>query len=309
MLTVNSCDISGNSGGGGVFNSGTLRVSGSTINGNAGPGIDNTGSLTISGCAIDGNKNGGFGGGILNGGTLTANACTIAGNTAGYGGGGVYAYGTVTLTNCTLSNNRVLNGDQQFIHYGGGGLYAGGTVALTNCTLANNVVPGSGGGLFVRGSVNLTNCTLSGNSAGFGVNASDGGYGGGMYSLGSLSRGLSLTNTIVAGNSVKQSLSGGPDIYGAVATADYDLVGNATGSSGIVNGVNGNLAGGNGKPVINADLGPLQNNGGRTQTMALLAGSPAIGHTDKNKAPATDQRGVTRLDEAGETTDIGAFEL
>ena len=43
--------------------------------------------------------------------------------------------------------------------------------------------------------------------------------------------------------------------------------------------------------------------------MALLAGSPAIGHADNSKAPATDQREVTRIDEAGETTDIGAFEL
>jgi hypothetical protein len=43
--------------------------------------------------------------------------------------------------------------------------------------------------------------------------------------------------------------------------------------------------------------------------MALLAGSPAIGHGDNAEAPATDQRGVKRLDEAGETTDIGAFEL
>jgi hypothetical protein len=57
-----------------------------------------------------------------------------------------------------------------------------------------------------------------------------------------------------------------------VATADHNLVGNATGSTGVVNGVNGNIVGGNGHPVINADLGPLQNNGGPTLTMALLAG-------------------------------------
>jgi hypothetical protein len=83
----------------------------------------------------------------------------------------------------------------------------------------------------------------------------------------------------------------------------------AAGSTGIVNGVNGNIVGGNGNPVINPLLGPLQNNGGPTQTMALLAGSPAIGHANNAKAPATDQRGFTRLDLASETTDIGAFEL
>ena len=94
-----------------------------------------------------------------------------------------------------------------------------------------------------------------------------------------------------------------------MATADHNLVGNATGSSGIVNAVNGNIVGGNGHPVINALLGPLQNNGGPTQTMALLAGSPAIGHADNSKAPAKDQRGLPRIDELGELTDIGAFEL
>jgi hypothetical protein len=43
--------------------------------------------------------------------------------------------------------------------------------------------------------------------------------------------------------------------------------------------------------------------------MALLAGSPAIGNADNAAAPATDQRGATRLDLPGETTDIGAFEV
>jgi hypothetical protein len=43
--------------------------------------------------------------------------------------------------------------------------------------------------------------------------------------------------------------------------------------------------------------------------MALLPDSPAIGHADNTMAPTTDQRGVLRVDEAGETTDIGAFEL
>jgi hypothetical protein len=87
-------------------------------------------------------------------------------------------------------------------------------------------------------------------------------------------------------------------------------VGDGYGSTGIDNGVNGNIVGDfNGSPLIDAHLGGLGNNGGPTQTMALLPGSPAIGHADNSKAPARDQRGVTRLDTAGETTDIGAFEL
>src|SRR5262249_50678305 len=66
---------------------------------------------------------------------------------------------------------------------------------------------------------------------------------------------------------------------------------------------------------INTDpqLGPLQNNGGPTQTQALLPGSPAIDAGDNAGCPATDQRGGPRpLDAkvAGVAVcDIGAFEV
>jgi hypothetical protein len=210
-----------------------------------------------------------------------------------YYGGGIFNGGTLTVSACTLSSNHAASVGAQ-----GGGIYIalGGVATLTNCTFVGNRAAGCGGGLFVdRGTVTLTNCTLSGNSAS---------EGGGIYVSPSVYFFVDLTNTIVAGNHALN----GPDIYGRVG-GDHNLVGNAAGSSGIVNGVNGNIVGGNGNPVINALLGPLQNNGGPTQTMALLPGSPAIGHADNSQAPATDQRGVTRLDLAGETTDIGAFEV
>jgi hypothetical protein len=54
-------------------------------------------------------------------------------------------------------------------------------------------------------------------------------------------------------------------------------------------------------------LGPLQDNGGPTQTMALLSGSPAIDAGDNTGAPDTDQRGFARI--VGGTIDIGAFEV
>jgi hypothetical protein len=211
-----------------------------------------------------------------------------------YDGGGIFNGGTLTVSACTLSSNHAASVGAQ-----GGGIYIalGGVATLTNCTFSGNRAAGFGGGLFVDGgAATLTNCTLSRNSAGLG---------GGIYVNPSVLRLVNLTNTIVAGNTAGK----GPDIYGTVAAADHNLVGDATGSSGIVNGVNGNIVGGNGNPVINAELGPLQNNGGPTQTMALLAGSPAIGHGDNTYAPATDQRGLARVDQVFETTDIGAFEL
>jgi streptogramin lyase len=58
---------------------------------------------------------------------------------------------------------------------------------------------------------------------------------------------------------------------------------------------------------VDARLGPLQDNGGPTQTMALLAGSPAISAGDATAAPDFDQRGFARV--VGGTIDIGAFEL
>ena len=61
---------------------------------------------------------------------------------------------------------------------------------------------------------------------------------------------------------------------------------------------------------INPKLGALQNNGGPTQTMALLAGSPAInagnpsGCTDgAGNELTTDQRGVPRPNPC----DMGAY--
>jgi hypothetical protein len=67
---------------------------------------------------------------------------------------------------------------------------------------------------------------------------------------------------------------------------------------------------------LGANLGPLQDNGGLTFTMALLPGSPAIDQ-GISEGLSTDQRGMPRtadqpnLDNAsgGDGTDIGAFEL
>src|SRR5262249_9192028 len=53
-------------------------------------------------------------------------------------------------------------------------------------------------------------------------------------------------------------------------------------------------------------LGALTNNGGPTQTQALLSGSPAI-NAGSNCGVATDQRGLSR--NQGPACDIGAYEL
>src|SRR5262249_48257720 len=51
-------------------------------------------------------------------------------------------------------------------------------------------------------------------------------------------------------------------------------------------------------------LGPLQNNGGPTQTMALVAGSPALNSGDPAQLGVADQRGVIRTG----SVNIGAYQ-
>ena len=139
-VTLNNVAFSGNSGGsgggGGIYNTGSLTVSNSTIAGNSGQlggGIYNNFSLTVTSSTISGNTAGGQGGGgFYNAGTLTMSDSTIAGNYAGDGsyGGGIDNFGPLTASNSTISGN--------YSSGGGGGIYNGASVALQNTILAGN---------------------------------------------------------------------------------------------------------------------------------------------------------------------------
>jgi hypothetical protein len=109
-----------------------------------------------------------------------------------------------------------------------------------------------------------------------------------------------LDNTIVALNTTGSG-STPSDIAGTgtvTSSSAYNLIGTG-GSGGLTNGVNGNQVG-----VANPGLGALANNGGPTQTMALLAGSPALDAGSGAATTDTDQRGVPR----GSVLDIGAYQ-
>jgi hypothetical protein len=69
--------------------------------------------------------------------------------------------------------------------------------------------------------------------------------------------------------------------------------------------VGSNQIGGDGNPVIDPRLLPLAGNGGPTQTMAVMTGSPAVKAGTATGAPTTDQRGVTSDDPPS----IGAFDF
>src|SRR5205823_3608833 len=104
-----------------------------------------------------------------------------------------------------------------------------------------------------------------------------------------------IHNTIVAGN---QAGTAGPDVSGSLISQGHNLIGSTGGGGGFASTDLLNVA----QPL----LGSLQDNGGPTQTMALLPGSPAIDAGDNQGHLNFDQRGFDRLVDVA--VDIGAFE-
>jgi fibronectin-binding autotransporter adhesin len=165
-LTVAAGSVNSNIGGG-IYNAGTLSVTGSTFSGNSayeglGGGIANYGTLAVSDSAFSGN-NSPVGGGILNFGSATVSDSTFSGNSGsgpdGGGGGGIANYGTLDVSNSTFSGNV---GDNE-----GGGIFNRGTLSVTGSTFSDNGVGvfGTGGGIHNIGTLNVTGSTFSGNSA------------------------------------------------------------------------------------------------------------------------------------------------
>ena len=117
-----------------------------------------------------------------------------------------------------------------------------------------------------------------------------------------------IANSLIAGN--HDAGGKAPDCLGKLLSAGYNLIQYPAGCK-----IRGTLTGN----ITDKDpqLGPLAKNGGPTQTMALLAGSPAIDAANPAKpgsgtgaCEVTDQRGTPRgVSGAGKTVcDIGAFE-
>jgi hypothetical protein len=292
---------------GSVILSNTLdvTVSGVTIRnggGDLGGGIGDGGnvyncfaSMTISDSVITGGSVrsapgfDGYGGAIYNcpGSTMTIINTTISRNTAEEGGG-ICNGGTLTILNSTFSENVAR-------HRKGGGIRNYGTLILTNSTITENRAAGVGGGIHngalfgPSGTVFINNSTISHNGA---VKA------GGLFSDLSGTK-VVVQNTIVASNS-------GGNCQGVLTSKGYNLSSDNTcrfSKTGDMNNTDPNL-------------GPLQNNGGPTPTMALLPESAAIdsgnpdGCTDsRGHLLKTDQRGMLRPDkEDGAVCDRGAYE-
>ena len=224
--------------------------------------------------------------------------------TAGRGGdGGHGGYGAAINTNgIALSiTNSTFAGSNAGAGGNGGAGGAGGTAGAGGAGAAGGS-GGSGGALAAPSSamITLSNATLAGNSAGAGGAGGPGGPGksvgaggaGGATGGGALfysGSHLTLTSTLLASN------AGGNCDAQSLVNAGHNLsFGDLSCPAAFLNG--------------NPQLGPLQDNGGPTETIDLGAGSAAISANPPGVAcPATDQRGVPRP--AGGACDIGAYQV
>jgi hypothetical protein len=284
-LVENNTALSGNGNVGGVDNVGwpdsncsaILTVERSTIRNNA----------AASKCDYCG-----FAGGIRNAlGTLVVRDSTISGNTAsgtGFGGGeggGIFVIsGAAMLANSTISGNQASGSGLANMSGIGGGIaiitpYAEATLVLTGTTIAKNSTNVGGGGI---ASVNL----------GSGIPT------------------ITFKNTIIDDNSAPAGTGAGcanPDIgygTGTIVSLGYNMEDYNYCGFGQPTDL----------PSTDALLYPLTDNGGDTQTHALLSNSPAI---DQGSCPGftADQRGLPRpvdipgIPDADDGCDIGAYEL
>jgi hypothetical protein len=305
---------------------GTTSGSGGDIQNDNGGAI---GALTLSNCLVTGGTAGESGGGIDSfGAPLILRSSTVSGNKATVGGGGIWVGNPFTIENSTISANGAVGGGgitaevESGAHSklvgttfsgnsaggdGGGGaslsLDPGTTLNIANSTFAGNSAEGEGGGLSLGSneeSITIEDSTFVGNRAtGAGLRA------GGLQGYGAASQ--RLVDTIVAGNAGSSSA---PDIAGNWATA-FSLIGNPAGAV-LTEAVTGSdLLG------VDPQLGPLQDNGGPTQTMAPEITSPAVDRGGGGLT--TDQRGDPRpvlypgvpisAAPGANGADIGAYEL
>jgi hypothetical protein len=203
------------------------------------------------------------------------------------GGGLDITSGGLRMARSTVSRNEASAPGGQAL--GGGIRVEGGpSSSIRNSTVSANRVTGDttrGGGIDSFASVlNVVNASVARNSAALG---------GGLYKETGTT---TLEATILAANAA----STGPNCGGSVETAGHNLISKKAGctitplSSDIVN--------------KGAKLGTLGKHGGPTETISLLASSPAINAIPPAQcAVDKDQRAVKRPQ--GRRCDIGGFEV
>jgi CSLREA domain-containing protein len=248
--------------------------------------VDNGAKLSLRNLTVSDGFTSGSGGGLFNDGQVEVINSTFSYNRAHFGGG-IENQNRLTVTNSTFSLNDATSAD-------GGGIFNFGFLTITNSTFYLNSAVGQGGGINHTSDVvpiTVTNSTFSKNSA-F--------QGGGIFNS-TAGATATLSNTIMANNPT------GENCVGPVTDGGYNIDDGPT---------CGFSAAKHSQPSTDPKLDPggLQHNGGLTQTIALLTGSPALNAIPQGQSNCatttnpltTDQRGVKRPQGTG--CDIGAYE-
>ncbi len=298
-LTLSNSIVENNAGENGpVFSNGytgnaILSISNTTIRNNAvygdGGGLTVIGhygisTATVENSIISNNQANLAGGGIrvfgINGNVnLVVRNTTITQNKSNTTGGGILVeYGSVSIANSTIYKNSAID-------TGGGVSLSNGTISISQSTISDNTA-NLGGAIYSAGAtagnsnVFLSSATVANNNATIG---------GGVYDANSTRGNLSFYNSIVANNTASSSDS---DVKGTIDISQYSLyssnVSITSNTSSLLN--------------TNPMLGTLGDNGGVTQTIPILSGSPAIGNANASVYGSMDQRGYIFA-----TSDIGAF--
>ncbi|NND97626.1 MAG: hypothetical protein HKN47_09895 [Pirellulaceae bacterium] len=271
---------------------GAVELSGLTISGGSGEalggGIYNQSDLRLLNSTVSGNSSMNEGGGIENLASLLIEDSTISNNEAPFGAG-IQNLGMMRVVDSTISGNTA--------DFFGGAVFQNGQgflAEVVNSTLSNNVAGISGGAIVSFAStLEILHSTIAGNQV-LQNNA------GGIWNTGA----MSIGSTIVAAN---VSPNPGPDVVnsGTIQSLGHNLIGDGTSSSGFT--ASGDQVGSQQSP-IDPLLGPLQDNGGHCETMAIDPSSPAV-DAGGTTTLSHDQRGPGFVRVDGPSSDIGAFEL
>jgi len=284
---VSGCELMTQTGialGGGVYARSGLYLTDATLTGNL---VWANGSGTAKG------------GGAYSKQRLYSHYSTISGNNAKYdthnstssSGGGLFGASIVTIQSSIIDNNKAGIGGGVEIHANGGTATVG---HLVNSTVSGNTATNGGGGVATNAIIEIDNSTIAFNSA-------QSSTGGGGVLVG-LTQPIGLYSTIVANNGAPGGAKYDANLGSAQGTnvyGDHDLI------------VSANAALPAGTLRSDPKLQALRDNGGATQTHAVVAGSPAIDTGSNPRNLGHDQRGPCGLRfrrTIGAGTDIGAFE-
>jgi hypothetical protein len=297
--------------GGGIYNlSGTLVMTDSSLSyntaNNMGGGLYNYfgAGLSMTNVSVDHNQvlvDSGGGLGIRGNSTgqpvlpISLDRVSVTDNLGTYSGGGIWSDASMSLTNSLVALNTTPGRAGGLFFYDGGTNSLPITIDITNTTVAGNTSVLVNAGMYINlklaaSSVTLNNVTIAKNQ----INGP--GNGAGLFRTG-VGGPVSLENSLIAGNLFQSTKA---DCSGTFVSLDYNLIETT---------VNCDLTGATGHNItgLSAQISDLADNGGPTQTMALLGDSPPRDAGNDLTCALTDQRGVTRPQ--GSHCDMGAFEL